>query len=218
MEHDFWHQAWAAGRIGFHRDAPLPALLRHWPALALPAGSRVLVPLAGKSLDMVWLAEQGHEVLGIELSPLAISQFFAERGLEPAEDRHAGLPRWRAGPFTLLRADVFAVPAAVVAGCTALYDRAALIALPPEARRRYAAQWSRHLPPGTRMLLVTLDYAQERRAGPPFAVSPAEVEALYGAAWEIRELESRDIRARNPGLAAGLDWLHGNVHALTRRS
>src|SRR5690348_18017582 len=83
MRAEFWLERWREGRTGFHRDTPMPLLLRHWPALALPRGSRVLVPLCGKTLDMPWLAEQGHRVLGVELSPLAVEQFFAGQGLAP---------------------------------------------------------------------------------------------------------------------------------------
>jgi len=83
MQPDFWHQRWQDNQIGFHRDAPLPLLLAYWPALGLAAGSQVFVPLCGKSLDMLWLAEQGYRVLGVELSELAIRQFFDERGLSP---------------------------------------------------------------------------------------------------------------------------------------
>src|SRR5690606_3494808 len=83
MHPDFWHQRWSDQQIGFHQSTPTPLLLEHWPALGLPAGAQVFVPLAGKSLDMAWLAAQGHRVLGVELSPLAVAQFFAEHGLQP---------------------------------------------------------------------------------------------------------------------------------------
>ena len=83
MKPDFWHQRWHDNQIGFHQSAPTPLLLEHWPALGVPAGAKVFVPLAGKSLDMAWLASQGYAVLGVELSPLAIAQFFAEHGLQP---------------------------------------------------------------------------------------------------------------------------------------
>jgi thiopurine S-methyltransferase len=83
MDPDFWHQRWRDNEIGFHQGEPAPLLQKHWPAVAAPAGSRVFVPLAGKSVDMVWLASQGHRVLGVELSPLAVEQFFAEHALEP---------------------------------------------------------------------------------------------------------------------------------------
>src|SRR3546814_2467047 len=85
MDPDFWQQRWRDNRIGFHRDGVLPLLEKHWPSLGLATGSRVFVPLCGKSLDMAWLAARGHRVLGVELSPLAVGQFFDENGLRSEE-------------------------------------------------------------------------------------------------------------------------------------
>ena len=98
MQPDFWLERWREGRIGFHREEVMPLLVQHWPALAVPAGRRVFVPLAGKTLDMIWLAAQGHPVLGAELSPLAVQQFFEENGPAATGDGHTGRPpargRW----------------------------------------------------------------------------------------------------------------------------
>src|SRR3546814_8142059 len=88
MDPDFWQQRWRDNRIGFHRDGVLPLLEKHWPSLGLATGSRVFVPLCGKSLDMAWLAARGHRVLGVELSPLAVGQFFDENGLAPRSEEH----------------------------------------------------------------------------------------------------------------------------------
>ena len=90
MHPEFWHQRWADNQIGFHQDTPTPLLLKHWPALDIPAGAQVFVPLAGKSLDMAWFAAQGYRVLGVVLSQLAVEQFFVEHGLQPdiRESKH----------------------------------------------------------------------------------------------------------------------------------
>src|SRR5690554_6891702 len=183
MEPDFWHQRWRDDRIGFHMEKPLPLLRKHWPSLALPAGSRVFVPLSGKSVDMAWLAERGHQVLGVELSVLAVRQFFQERGLEPAlrESRYG--THFTAGPYELVCGDAFALDAEALAGCAAVYDRAALIALPPDLRRRYAETVWQALPPGCTGLLVTLEYPQDQKDGPPFSVEEAEVRELLGPRW-----------------------------------
>ena len=97
MDADFWLQRWNEGRIGFHRGEVMPLLEKHWPGLNVPADGRVFVPLAGKSLDMHWLAAQGHRVLGAELSPLAVQAFFAEAGLEPVVANDADGVHHRAG-------------------------------------------------------------------------------------------------------------------------
>src|SRR5689334_14113812 len=132
MNPDFWHQRWHDNQIGFHQAAPTPLLLKHWPSLGVPAGAKVFVPLAGKSLDMLWFASQGHRVLGVELSKLAVEQFFAEHGLQPDIETTRYGAHYRAGGIELINGDAFALDPAILADCGAVFDRAALIALPPE--------------------------------------------------------------------------------------
>lgn len=215
MDADFWHQRWRDGRIGFHRDRVMPLLQQHWAELALPAHARVLVPLAGKSLDMLWLAQQGYRVLGVELSPLAVAQFFAENDLRPqrCESRHGSL--FVAGNIELLCADVFTLDADILADCTGVYDRAALIALPADMRRLYADKVYARLPVGCRGLLITLEYPQAQKGGPPFSVDQGEVSRLYGPRWSIDRLERRDILASQPSfLEEGVTALSTAVYRL----
>ena len=218
MDTDFWLARWNSHRIGFHRDAPLPLLLKHWPALGLAGGSRVFVPLCGKSLDMVWLAEQGHRVLGVELSELAVHAFFDERGLTPTVHTDDAGQHFVAGPYELIVGDAFALDATVLADCAAVYDRAALIALPPALRRTYAGSVWQRLPTDCRGLLVTLEYPQGEKDGPPFPVDAAEVQALLETGWRINALERRDILAQEPGfIAQGVSALSTVVYRLQRR-
>lgn len=218
MDPDFWRQRWREGRTGFHQDRPTPLLLEHWPALELIPGSQVFVPLAGKSLDLVWLAAQGYCVLGVELSPLAVAQFFAEHGLTPqVHDSRYGR-HYRAGGIELICGDVFGLDADVLADCAAVYDRAALIALPPPLRRRYVRELHALLPAGCRGLLITLEYPQHEKQGPPFAVPEAEVRELYGRDWRVETLERRDILAQLPGFAAdGVSALATMVYQMSKR-
>ncbi|MEP7184867.1 MAG: thiopurine S-methyltransferase [Rhodanobacter sp.] len=218
MEPAFWHQRWQERRIGFHQAQPTPLLLSHWSALQLAPGSRVFVPLAGKSLDLAWLAGQGYRVLGVELSPLAVAQFFAEHGLTPQvhESRHGR--HYRAGDVELICGDAFTLDAEVLADCAAVYDRAALIALPPSLRRRYVHEIYVLLPAGCRGLLITLEYPQHEKKGPPFSVLEAEVRELYEGDWEVRVLERSDILAQEPGFAAdGISALETVVYELVRK-
>lgn len=201
MNYDFWHQRWEEGRIGFHQDAVTPLLERHWDAVAAPAGSRVFVPLCGKSLDMAWLAARGHGVLGVELSRLAVEQFFSEHGLSPTITRSRLGEHHFAGGIEIIVGDALALDREALAGCAAVFDRAALIALPPDLRWRYAHELYPRLPEGCRGLLVTLEYPQHEMAGPPFAVMEPEVRALYGEAWRIEVLERRESLASEPRFA-----------------
>lgn len=202
MEAEFWQQRWREGRIGFHRAEVMPLLQKHWPALALPANSKVFVPLAGKSLDMIWLAAQGHRVLGVELSPLAVEHFFQENQLQAQVHESPLGTHFVAGAIEMICGDVFAMDAAALADCKAVYDRAALIALPAEMRRRYANGPYASLPPGCRGLLITLEYPPEEKQGPPFPVDAEEVERLFSPRWQAHLLEQRDILADEPGFAA----------------
>ena len=217
MNPDFWHQRWHDNQIGFHQAAPTPLLLKHWPSLGVPAGAKVFVPLAGKSLDMPWFAAQGHRVLGVELSELAVAQFFAENGLRPEiRDTHYGR-HYEAGGIELILGDAFGLDADLLRDCDAVFDRAALIALPPELRRRYANELYAKLPAGCRGLLITLEYPQAERDGPPFSVPGDEVRALYGRDWDIELLERRPIPPEHPGFVSGVSRLDTAAYALRRR-
>ena len=217
MNPDFWHQRWHDNQIGFHQAAPTPLLLKHWPSLGVPAGAKVFVPLAGKSLDMPWFAAQGHRVLGVELSELAVAQFFAENGLRPEiRDTHYGR-HYEAGGIELILGDAFGLDADLLRDCDAVFDRAALIALPPELRRRYANELYAKLPAGCRGLLITLEYPQAERDGPPFSVPGDEVRALYGRDWDIDLLERRPIPPEHPGVVSGVSKLDTAAYALRRR-
>ena len=157
MEPEFWLERWREARTGFHQDVPTPLLLKHWDAVGVAPGSRVFVPLAGKSLDMAWFASQGYQVLGAELSPLAVAQFFEGQGIEPSVRGQADGVHHVAGPIELVQGDVFALDGGGIASCAAVFDRAAIIALPPEMRARYVREVYGKLPSGCRGLLITLE-------------------------------------------------------------
>lgn len=218
MHEEFWQARWARNEIGFHRGDVNPLLQKYWPTLELPVDGAVLVPLCGKSLDMPWLAARGQRVLGVELAERAVQDFFAEQELAAERSEDGDLRRYQAEGIAVLQGDFFAVTPVQTAGCTAYYDRAALIALPPDMRRRYVAHLGALLPGGCRGLLATLDYPQEERQGPPFAVSDAEVRELYDADWQVELLADEDVLAENAGfIALGVSRLRERVYRLTRR-
>ncbi|GAB2521940.1 thiopurine S-methyltransferase [Lysobacter humi (ex Lee et al. 2017)] len=218
MDAAFWHSRWQESRIGFHQDRPTPLMLKHWPSLAATAGERVFVPLCGKSLDMAWFASQGLRVLGVELSPIAIAEFFDEHGLSPTVERSPLGVHHRAGPIEIIEGDAFALDAAALADCSLVFDRAALIALPAELRVRYAERLYAQLPPGCRGLLVTLEYPQHEKAGPPFAVHADEVHTLFGRDWRVDRLEQRDILDTQPAFRdEGVSALSTSVYRMERR-
>ena len=219
MHEDFWQERWARNEIGFHLREVNPYLQRHWPDLELAPGAQVLVPLCGKSLDMAWLAGQGYRVLGVELAESAVIAFFAEQELTPEVDQYGAFRRYRAGAVELLCGDFFALQAGDVVGCSGLYDRAALIALPEGMRERYAAHLAAILPSGCAGLLVTLDYQQAEMSGPPFAVDEALVaQLLTEQQWTCELLEQADVLGQNwRFLQRGLTRLDERAYRLRKR-
>ena len=218
MQPDFWRQRWRDNQIGFHQDKPTLQLLQHWPAIGMPAGAKVFVPLAGKSLDIVWFASQGYRVLAVELSQLAVEQFIAEHGLTPEVRESRYGTHYIAGSVELVCGDVFNLDAEMLGDCNAVFDRAALVALPAELRQRYVHEVYSLLPPGCRGLLVSLEYPQHEKQGPPFDVREGEVRELYDRDWSVDLLERDDILAGQPNfVAAGVTALDAVTYRLQRR-
>jgi thiopurine S-methyltransferase len=189
VEREFWLERWRLNQIGFHQADYNARLQRYWPALQVPAGARVFVPLCGKSRDMAWLVAQGYSVVGVELAPLAAEAFFVE-ARAPHERRQVGkFTAYEGQGVCILCGDLFDLNADRLVGVRGAFDRGALVALPPPMRRRYVAHVLDILPVGTAILLLTLEYDQSRADGPPFAVHGEEVDALYGARCTIDLLD-----------------------------
>lgn len=202
MDAEFWLERWQAGATGFHMTRVTPLLTKHWASLALPPSARVLVPLCGKSLDMMWLAAQGHQVLGVELAPLAVEQFFSEQGLRPSEHQSSLGRHYIAGQIEIIQGDIFDLDTATLASCSGVYDRGALVALPPAMRERYAAHVYGSLAPAYRGVLLTLDYDQSAMEGPPFSVPEKEVRTLFSPHTQVSMLDHMDIIDKEPKFAA----------------
>lgn len=217
MEHEFWHQRWRENQIGFHQEEVNAHLRNYWDRLGVQPDATVFVPLCGKSLDMAWLAER-QRVLGVELSPRAVEDFFKERDLQPERRTDWPFSICEAAGVTLYCGDFFALQPAHTAAVTAIYDRAALIALPQTMRASYAQKLAELAPAGTAMLLVTLEYEQSQMNGPPFSVEPAEVTNLFEGDWRIESLYRESILENEPRFRErGLSRLAEHSYLLVRR-
>jgi thiopurine S-methyltransferase len=217
MDPDFWHSRWANNQIGFHEGRPNEYLTKFIGRLGVRHGTRIFVPMCGKGVDMLWLADQGYRVLGVELSPVAVQAFFAENELAAQQTPAGPVTRWKYGPIEILCGDFFALTAADLSDVGAVYDRAALIALPEDLRNAYARHLEASLPKSLKHLLVTLDYPQEQMSGPPFSVDAAEVRRLFPEPCVIEPLASRDALEGSPHLKEkGVTRLRENAFLLTR--
>ena len=184
-DNELWQDAWRRQDIDFHQSVVNPLLLKFWPKFRLTVEDRIFVPLCGKSLDLLWLAKQGHKVIGVELSPLAVRAFFRENKLQPTRRKVGNFTLWEHGRIGILCGDFFKLTAADLGDISVVFDRASLTALPDDIRGDYVAQLRRILPATCRMLLLTTEEPDEGETqGQPFAVAD-EIASLYTSAFEI---------------------------------
>lgn len=208
MDNDFWLRLWDNNRIPFHEAAANSLLVKHLGALALPAASRIFLPLCGKSRDIAWLLSRGHRVVGAELSGLAIAQLFEELGAVPEITTSGAMPCFRAPGIDLYVGDIFDLTATDLGLVDAVYDRAAVIALPADLRQRYAD----HMAAITAIapqLLISFEHERKNRDGPPFTVDPAELTRLYGRTYDLTFLERIRVGRGPDGRSTTFDtiWL-----------
>lgn len=192
MEANFWHQKWEQGEIGFHENRVNPAIAGHLDKLHLPGGSRIFVPLCGKTLDIGYLLEHGYQVAGVELSAIAINELFHSLELTPVITPAGPLTHYRANNIDVWAGDLFNLTPSTLGTVDAIYDRAALVALPENLRTQYAA----HLITLTRMapqLLITYEYDQRLYDGPPFSVTREELQRHYNDVYPLELLANTRI-------------------------
>lgn len=218
MQSEFWHERWQENRIGFHQGEINPYLQAFWEQIPVPPGSSIFVPLCGKSHDLLWLRARGFQVLGVELSPIAVRDFYSENKLQPVITRQGKFERWEAGGLAILLGDFFNLCAEDLAHCAGVFDRASLIALPPSMRTRYAEHFTAILLPAAPTLLVTMEYTQNEMEGPPFAVDESEVRGLYETHYTVDRLLAVEVLGENPGFRQrGATWMEEKVYHLMPR-
>jgi thiopurine S-methyltransferase len=183
----------------------------------VPANSRVFVPLCGKSLDLAWLRERGHWVIGVELSPVALESFLMEHGIPARRRMLSCFDVYEADGFTLFCGDYFKLTPSLLGGVSAVYDRAALISWTPAARESYVEHLTFLTSPGTQTLLIAVEYPPEQMKGPPFPLTQATIEKLYASRYSIEQLGSHEILELEPRLKArGLTELREVCYRMTR--
>lgn len=189
----YWKRAWEEGRTGFHQRSVNPRLASFVDRLTPGRDATVFVPLCGKSLDMLWLRDMGYRVVGVEVSTLAVAAFVHENSLETATETSGDFLIHRTEGITIFEGDFFRLRPAMLGDIAAVYDRAALIALPVNERRRYARHIGKLTPSSGNVLLITIEHAGTASPGPPFSVPAGEVERIYASDFEVEMLLQEDI-------------------------
>jgi len=218
MQTDFWLERWEQNQIGFHEKEVNDHLINFWGALNILPESKVFVPFCGKSRDMLWLLAQGYEVLGVELSPIAVKSFFSENDLEPRITNHGDFQRWEAEGVSIYLGNFFDLNAEDLIDCSAVYDRASLIALPPDMRQRYVDHLRTIAHVISQTLLVTLEYDQSEMQGPPFSVNKNEIYKMFGEGCDVEcLLEENALDKNDHFIQKGLTCLLESVYLLNKR-
>lgn len=189
MDRNYWLKRWSDNETGFHNDKPHPLLVKHFKSLEIKKGTTVLVPLCGKSLDLVWIASQGHRTVGVEFSQTAAEQFFDKLKVRPDVSRTDGLQKYQSENLEIFVGDFFDTSSKHFGEISAVYDRAALVALPLDLRQRYTTH-IKDITHKASQLLICYKYNQELMKGPPFIVSLEEVKNHYEKSHKVSHLDT----------------------------
>ncbi len=192
MDSSFWKDRWERSEIGFHEKQANPFLVKYFKELSLAKGSRVFVPLCGKTLDIAWLLSHGYRVAGAELSEIAVKELFAGLGVKPKISEVGRVSRYRAQSIDIFLGDLFHVTREMLGPVDAIYDRAALVALPKEMRDRYTEHLVQ-IADNAPQLVIAYEYDQRVIDGPPFSVSNDEVRRHYTDSYDLTLLVSSDV-------------------------
>jgi thiopurine S-methyltransferase len=211
MDEDFWLQRWENNEIGFHKSEANPLLVEYFKELSLDKGSRIFLPLCGKTLDISWLISEGYCVAGAELSRAAIEQLFEELRVEPKIKKIDNFTCYSAENIDIFVGDIFKLSRKVLGPVAATYDRAALVALPEEMRQKYKSHLLKITNTAPQLLLI-YEYDQNLIEGPPFSVSNDEVKRHYNDEYKMSLLKNINVPGGLKGKCAAIEsiWLLKN--------
>jgi thiopurine S-methyltransferase len=210
MEHSFWHQRWEENRIGFHLAETNDLLAKYLPCLELQQGDKIFVPLCGKTLDMIYLEQQGLQVVGNEISPLAVNDFFEDNHLpykskilktnsaQVNKDK-LEMKSYFTDQIEIIQGDFFQLEKNMLSGVNTVYDRASMVALPENMRKNYVDHLLKILPRPIKILLVSLEYDQKLKQGPPFSVHEDEIAYFYQNDFDINLLYTQETPMKQRG-------------------
>ena len=212
-----WLKRWQDGFIGWHQHKANMRMVKFLPKLDLNANDTVFVPLCGKSLDMIYLSEQGFKVIGVELSELAVEQFFSENELPFTKQKQDNFIVFTGENIKIYCGDLFDLQPENLINIVAIYDRASLIALNEKMRFDYVKYLLGIIPEKIKWLLLTMNYPQPQKEGPPFAVAQEEVKKLF-VDCKYQQLEViDDLKNEQKFKEAKVDFLEKAVYLLQKK-
>lgn len=213
MKESFWYDKWNKNDVGFHENEVNPLLIKHFKKLNLVKDSRIFLPLCGKTLDIYWLLTSGYKVVGAELSQFAVSQLFKELGIEPEISIKGELEHYQAKNIDIFVGNIFNISKEMIGSVDAVYDRAALVALPPKLRNQYANHLLK-LTDKAPQLLICYEYEQKVMQGPPFSICNEGIKQHYAGHYNFNFIESKNIKGGLKGKVTASEtvWLLQNIN------
>ena len=216
MENSFWHKCWERNTLGFHQSDVHPLLVEYFTSLALPSDRHVFVPLCGKTLDMVYLA-QSMQVTGNEISDIACHDFFLDNNLEFKSQTLGAFKHYSCQQLALWQGDFFKLSSKAIDTVDWIYDRAALIALPKVMQQKYVEHLKTFFSSQTRLFLVTVEFPQAQLSGPPFAVTEADVNSLFSD-FNIEYIATHEIKDKQFAQRQfDVDYLLEKLYVISRK-
>lgn len=207
-ENSLWLKRWENREIGFNQAMVNSFMVKYFDNLNLSEESSVLVPLCGKTIDIAWLLEKGHAVIGVELSEQAVIELFDELGVVPAISTVGELTLYSADSLQIYVGDIFKVTSEMLGKVDAIYDRAALVALTTGVRVEYTKHL-RELTDNASQLLLCFEYDQSLMNRTPYSVEEREVRKHYEEHYDLELLTREEIAGGFKGGLAASDvvWL-----------
>lgn len=211
MNPEFWHDRWTQREIGFNQSKPNPLLVKHFHSLNIRKGKRVFVPLTGKTIDVAWLLSQGFSVVGVELSETAVQELFEELSVNPKVTEIKDFKIYSADSIYIFVGDFFKLTIKLIGDIDAVYDRAALVALPEEMRKEYSSRLL-EITKEAPQLLIVFEFDEKIASGPPFSITEKEIHQHYGTSYFVHLLENVDMPGGLKGQVKASEnvWLLGS--------
>ncbi len=215
MEKQFWLKKWENQQIGFHQSEYNPLLIKNWDTLINGNNkAKVFVPMSGKTLDILYLAELGHQVVAVELAEAAVCSFFEEQKIKHKVRETTHFKIYESERITIYCGDFFALTPEDLADIEYVYDRASLIALPFEIRNSYIKFMLTHLKEA-KHFLITINF-DNVQLGPPFSVDEKMVKNYYFPTFNVEHVMSKKLEGDDIDVhSSSVSFVQNNLFFLT---